>query len=94
MKVLGFGRNEELLMREGPSIFGCNTDTLEMHECLQTFLTGLRSQKLLLTQTEFNHLSSENYVEKGEDIDRILGRDYIERKARELSLRHVKVPKK
>lgn len=94
LKLLGWGRSEDLLMREGPSIFGCNMDALEMYECLQTFLTGLRSQKLLLTQTEFNHLSSKNYVEKGGDMGRILGRDYIERKAHELGLKHVKVPRK
>lgn len=94
MKALGFNRSEELLVREGPSIFGCNMDALEMNECLQTFLTALRSKKLLLTQTEFNHLSSKNYVKKGGDIGRILGRDYIERKACELGLKHVKVPRK
>lgn len=94
MHVLGFGRSEELLMCEGPSIFGCNMDALEMHECLQTFLTDLRSQKLLLTQTEFAQLNADDYIEKGSDIGRILGRNYIERKARELGLKHVKAPKK
>jgi hypothetical protein len=94
MKALGFNRSEELIMREGPSIFGCNMDVLEMHEQLQAFLKNLRSQKLLLTQTEFNQLSTENYIEKGSDIGRILGRNYIEKKARELGLKHVKAPRK
>lgn len=94
MKALGFNRSEDLLMREGPSIFGCNMDVLEMHEQLQAFLKDLRSQKLLLTQTEFNQLSTENYIEKGSDIGRILGRNYIEKKARELGLKHVKAPRK
>jgi hypothetical protein len=69
-------------------------DVLEMHEQLQAFLKDLRSQKLLLTQTEFNQLSSENYKEKGSDIGRILGRNYIEKKACELGLKHVKAPRK
>ncbi len=94
MRTLGFGRSEELLMREGPSIFGCNMDALEMHKCLQDFLIRLRSQKLLLTQSEFDQLPAENYIKKERDIGRILGRDYIERKASELGLKHVKVPKK
>jgi hypothetical protein len=94
MKALGFNRSEALLMREGPSIFGCNMDFLEMHEQLQAFLKDLDSQKLLLKQAEFNQLSSENYIEKGSDIGRILGRNYIEKKARELDLKHVKAPRK
>lgn len=94
MKALGFNRSEELIMREGPSIFGCNMDVLEMHEQLQAFLKDLRSEKLLLTQTEFNQLPTENYIEKGSDIGRILGRNYIEKKARELGLKHVKAPRK
>ncbi|MFI5342903.1 MAG: hypothetical protein ACHQUC_01655, partial [Chlamydiales bacterium] len=94
MRTLGFGRTEELLMREGPSIFGCNMDALEMHERLHSFLTDLHSQNLLLTQSEFDQFLPENYIEKGLEIGRILGRDYIERKANELGLKHVKVPKK
>lgn len=94
MRVLGFGRREEVLMREGPSIFGYNMDALERYEYLQDFLKNLRSQKLLLSESEFRSLPRQNYVEKGADIGRILGRDYIERKARELGLQHVKVPKK
>ena len=94
MRTLGFGRNEELLMPEGPSIFGCNMDALEMHDRLADFLIHLRSQKLLLTQSEFDQLSEGNYINKGNDIGRIAGRDYIEKKAGELGLKHVKVPKK
>lgn len=94
MRALGFGRREDLIMREGPSIFGCNMDLLEIYEHLKGFLTRLRSQGLLLTQSEFNRLPSKNYIEKGRDIGRILGRNYIEKKAHELGLKHVKVPKK
>ncbi|MFI5342905.1 MAG: DUF648 domain-containing protein [Chlamydiales bacterium] len=94
MRTLGFGRTEELLMREGPSIFGGNMDALEMHEHLHGFLTHLRSQNLLLTQSEFDQLPPKKYKAKGEDIGCILGRDYIERKANELGLIHVKLPKK
>ena len=94
MRTLGFGRSKELLMREGPSIFGCNMDALEMHERLKSFLTDLRSRELLLTRSEFNQFSEQNYIQKTRDVGRILGRDYIERKAHELKLEHVKVPKK
>jgi|GEM_PF-1371878 len=94
MRSLQFDRKEELLKPEGPSIFGFNMDALEMHETLQRFLSHLRSQKLLLSKSEFKHLSKENYVKKNSEIDRILGRDYLENKARELRLKHVKVPKK
>lgn len=94
MRTLGFDRRDELIMREGPAFFGCNMDALEMHERLEGFLTYLRSQKLLLTQSEFDRLPEENYIDKGGDIGRILGRNYIEKKASELGLKHVKVPKK
>ncbi len=94
LRSLGFGRHDELLKREGPSIFGCNMDALEMQESLNGFLTNLRTQKLLLTRSEFEKLPSGNYEPKGQDIGRILGRDYIERKAQELGLKHIKVPKK
>ncbi len=94
MRTLGFGRSDQLLMRKGPSIFGCNMDALEMRERLHDFLKHLRSQRLLLRRSEFAKLPSTNYIEKGYDIGRILGRDYIERKARELGLQSIKVPKK
>lgn len=94
MKALGFGRTEELLMREGPSIFGCNADAVEMNNRLQCFIDELHSKKLILTKQEFNKHPKENYIEKGNDIGRILGRDYIEKKVHELNLEHVKVPKK
>lgn len=93
MNALGFSGGERLT-REGPALFGCNMDTLEMHERLQGYLKELRSKKLLLTQKEFKALSPDHFINKGGDIGRILGRDYIEVKARELGLKHVKVPQK
>ena len=94
MRTLNFLRSEPLLMREGPSIFGCNMDALEMQETLQAFLTRLRSEKLLLTRSEFDEFPKDNYIDKRRQIGRILGRDYIEKKAHALGLKHVKVPKK
>jgi hypothetical protein len=69
-------------------------DALEMYESLGAFLRDLRSHGLLLTRTEFTELPSENYISKSRDIGRILGRNYMERKIRELGFTHVKVPKK
>lgn len=93
MRTLGFNREGELLVHEGPSIFPSNMDALEMNDRLHEFLNNLRSQKLLLTESEYSKLGG-HYMKKGNDIGRILGRDYIEKKALELGLKHVKVPKK
>lgn len=97
LRTLSFNRREELLMHEGPSIFGYNMDALEMHELLKDFLANLRSQGFLLTQSEFNQRHVENCRKKSadlEDLGRLLGRNYIEKKANELGLTHIKVPKK
>lgn len=93
-RPLGLGRQEPLLRSEGPSIFAYNMDALEMHEHLRAFLKGLRSKGLLLKNSEFTKPQREKHIRKERDIGRILGRDYIENKARELGLKHVKVPKK
>ncbi len=61
LRGLGFGRRDELFMGEGPSIFGFNMDILEMRERLHDFLKHLRSQGLLLRQSEFAKLPSTNY---------------------------------
>lgn len=94
MRALGFTRSENLLTRDAPSIFSGNMDVLDMHECLYKFLKDLHAQKLLLTQAEFDQLPKDNYMSKGKEISRIMGRNYVERKARELGLQHIKVPKK
>lgn len=95
MNALGFCRNEELLMREGPSIFGCNMDALEMHQCLHSYLKDLRAQKLLLTKTEFDQIPKRAYRKNiANFFDSILAKEYMERKIQELGLKHIKVPKK
>lgn len=94
MRTLGFVRDQDVLINEGPSILGFNMDAVEINEGLNSFLTDLRSKGLLLTEDEFGKLDKKKYVSKGDDIGRILGRDYIEKKAHELGLKHVKVPRK
>ncbi len=92
LRTLGFGRKEDLLMQEGPAILAGNMDALEMHDSLKGFLQQMRRDGLLLTRAEFSSRHrARDYVEKGNDIGRVLGRNYIEKKAEYGS---VKVPKK
>ncbi|MFA6915013.1 MAG: hypothetical protein WC222_01325 [Parachlamydiales bacterium] len=57
------------------------------------FLQTLREQGRLLTKKEFKALSL-NCFDKGRNLGRILGRDYLERTIKALGLTKVKVPNK
>ncbi|MFN4173636.1 MAG: hypothetical protein ACK4HV_00830 [Parachlamydiaceae bacterium] len=86
-RTLGFVRNEPLIRSEGPSIFGFNMDALEMQQALAQALKGR-----VLPKSGFKN--SDSYIDKGGDIGRLLGRDYILRTIQRLGLKHVKVPEK
>lgn len=86
-RTLGFVRNEPLYRPEGPSIFGFNMDALQMREVLVHALKGR-----VLSKSNFKNKNT--YIDKGGDVGRLLGRDYILRTIQRLGLKHVKVPEK
>lgn len=86
-RTLGFVRTEPLFRPEGPSIFGFNMDALEIQEVLAQALKGR-----IISKSNFKN--NNTYIEKGGDVGRLLGRDYILRTIQRLGLKHVKVPEK
>lgn len=93
-KLRDFGMHQPPAQPEGAALFSYNMDALDVERTLQTFLSTLRKEGLLLTKEEFGQKSPAQYFSKGDDIGRILGRDYIERTAKRLHLSYIKVPKK
>lgn len=80
----------------GPSIFRYSMSNEEIQQIGLEFFEDLRQSGRLLTKQEFidqNHPKGA-YWDKGSDLGRIQGTNYIKRIADELGLKHIKVPKK
>ncbi len=80
----------------GPSIFRHSMSNEEIQQIGVEFFEDLRKSGRLLTKQEFveqNHPKGA-YWDKGSDLGRIQGANYIKRIAEELGLKHIKVPKK
>lgn len=80
----------------GPSIFRHSMSNEEIQQLGLEFFEDLRKSGRLLTKQEFidqNHPKGA-YWNKGRDLGRIQGANYIKRIADELGLKHIKVPKK
>lgn len=80
----------------GPSIFRHSMSNEEIQQIGVEFFEDLKKSGRLLTKQEFvdqNHPKGA-YWDKGMDLGRIQGTNYIKRIADELSLKHIKVPKK
>ncbi len=80
----------------GPSIFRHSMSNEEVQQIGIEFFEDLRESGRLLTKQEFvdqNHPKGA-YWDKGRDLGRIQGANYIKRIAEELGLKHIKVPKK
>lgn len=93
-KLRELGMVEPPAEPERAAIISYNMDAIAVEETLRGFLMGLRKDGLLLTQEEFSKKERAVYYHKGDDVGRVLGRDYIERTAKRLGLGYVKVPKK
>lgn len=79
---------------ERASIFSYTMDAIDVEDALRAFFADLRNLNLLLTEEEFSEKEISQYVSKGKDVGRILGRNYMEKEIKRLRLQHVKVPKK
>ena len=80
----------------GPSIFRHSMSNEEIQKIGVEFFEDLRKSGRLLTKQEFvdqNHPKGAHW-DKGSDLGRIQGANYIKRIAEELGLKHIKVPKK
>lgn len=93
--------HRNLILREkiekrllGPSIFRHSMQEEEIVQIGTEFFNSLKSSGQLLTSEQFASYSKEAYRNKGCDLGRILGAEYIKRIAEELGLKHIKVPKK
>jgi hypothetical protein len=80
----------------GPSLFIHSMEETEIKKIGIEFFEDLRTSGRLLTNQEFvdqNHPKG-TYRDKGSDLGRIQGANYIKKVAEELGLKHIKVPKK
>ena len=76
-----------------PAILSSNMDLICVRKKLKWFLIDLRKNQLLLTQDEFKKLEK-NWISKGSDFGRILGRNHVEHIAKHFDFRSIMVPKK
>lgn len=69
-------------------------DTIEAGQAIETFLIEQRSRGSLLTRTEFEQrYSSANYTKEFQ-LGSVLCRDFLEKTARSLRLKYIKIPRK
>ena len=93
-KLRNCGMMREPVPPTGMDIVSYNMDAIDVENSIDRFLSDLRKEGKLLSQDEFNALDQRKYVKKGAQVERILGRDYLERNAKEMGLPFIKVPKK
>lgn len=79
---------------EEASITHVGMDALEVKQVYDVFFKDLRTKGLLLTNEEFNLLDRTKYYPKARQIGRILGRDYVEKVAKEKNCPFVCAPVK
>lgn len=80
----------------GPSIFRHSMEEKEIVQIGTEFFVDLKRSGRLLTSEQFASQTHPKrvYRNKGNDLGRILGANYIKKAAEELGLKHIKVPKK
>ncbi|MBS0604034.1 MAG: hypothetical protein JSS60_03240 [Verrucomicrobia bacterium] len=85
--------DDEIL--HGPSLLCCTMDAVRRREVIQGFLVDLRKKGQLLTSEQFRapEFSAFKWHDKGYDIGRLLGRNYIEALSKKLGV-NVKAPLK
>lgn len=94
LRLNGLGMEEKPLDLKGPAILSENMDVVRVKNAIKTFLMELRQKDALFTEDEFQEYNQKNYVDKGLNIGRILGRNFVEDRAKKLGLTTIKVPKK
>lgn len=77
-----------------PNFLASNMDIITARTAMDAYLKGLRKDGQLLTAEEFSKFDKNDYISKNNDIGRILGRNFIEKLAKENGLKHIKVPEK
>lgn len=75
-------------------LFAHNMDITQIKDRLCQFLSDLKADGSLLKRSEFSLKSKENYIEKGDQIDRVIGRKFVAKIVQENGFKYVKVPKK
>ncbi|MEC7840536.1 MAG: hypothetical protein VX777_10920 [Chlamydiota bacterium] len=87
------GMTPNLPSFSGPTILSKFMDIATKHDIILHFLKELRKTNRLLTESEFQSLSSKKWFKKTQ-LSRILGCDHLMQKIRENKLKHIKVPLK
>ena len=93
-KLESLGMDEPPQFRPGPGFLADNMNVVTARAATEGFLKNLRTKGLLFTHDEFSQLDKSEYELKLDQIGRILGRDFVEKVARENGLQHIKVPQK
>jgi hypothetical protein len=77
----------------GPTIISNFMDIATKYDTILGFLKELRQSNRLLTEQEFQSLSTKKWIQKSK-ISRILGCDHLMQKIAEKELKHMKIPLK
>lgn len=77
----------------GPTIVSNFMDIATKYDTILEFLKRLRQSNRLLTEQEFQPLSTKQWFQKS-NLSRILGCDHLMRKIMEKQLKHMKIPLK
>ncbi len=77
----------------GPTIVSSYMDIATKHDVIFGFLNTLRETGKLLTEGEFESLSSKKWMKK-DGFSRLIGCDHLTQIITELGLKHIKVPLK
>jgi len=93
-KLKNFGMHEAPFFHSDLDIFAYNMNIVDAKSAMKNFLVNLKKNGLLLTEKEFIQLGESKYISKGEQINRIQGRNFVENTAKKLGLKYIKVPKK
>ena len=79
-KLRDLGMLEQPIEPKGAALFSCNMDAIHaVEQSLLGFLGNLRTKGLFFTEQEFAKKALTQYYHKGNDVGRILGREYIKK---------------
>lgn len=92
-KLNGFGMKPEVPNFSGPTIISNFMDIATKYDTILGFLKELRRSNRLLSEQEFQPLSTKKWIKKSM-LSRILGCDHLLRKIMEKELKHMKIPLK